>query len=85
MNENLYMGEVGLAELWNLMKEYVDGKVFIGTKEEYDAAYAAGAIAVGQLVIITDESDVVIPPIEEKPTSSIAILGTAVLGQCILG
>lgn len=84
MNENLYLGEVGLAELWSLMKQYVDGKVFIGTKEEYDVAYAAGAIAAGQLVVITDEPDVVIPPIEES-TSSIAILGTAVLGQCILG
>lgn len=84
MNENLYMGEVGLAELWSLMKQYVDGKVFIGTKEEYNEAYAAGAIAVGQLVIITDESDVVIPEVEEN-TSSIAILGTVVLGQCILG
>lgn len=83
MNENLYMGEVGLAELWNLMKNYVDGKVFIGTKKEYNTAYAAGAISVGQLVIITDEPDVVIPEVEEN-TSSIAILGTAVLGQCIL-
>ncbi len=84
MDFSKYLGEVGLTELWNLMKEYVDGKVFIGTKKEYDAAYAAGTIAVGQLVIITDESDVVIPEVEEN-TSSIAILGTAVLGQCILG
>ncbi len=85
MNENLYMGEIGLAELWNLMTAYVDGRIFIGTRAEYEAK--ASEITVGTMVIITDESDVVIPPIVEKPEqdSTIAILGTALLGQMILG
>lgn len=85
MNENLYMGEIGLAELWNLMTAYVDGRVFVGTRAEYEAA--AATIPVGAMVIITDESDVVIPPIVEKPEtdSTIAILGTSILGQMILG
>ena len=80
-----YLGEAGLAELWNLMTAYVDGKIFIGTRAEYEAN--AANIAVGAMVIITDESDVVIPPIVEEPTkdSTIAILGTAILGQMILG
>lgn len=83
MNENLYMGEVGLAELWNLMTAYVDGKLFVGTRAEYEAN--ASNIAIGTMVIITDESDVVIPPVEEENNSSVAILGTALLGSMILG
>ena len=85
MDFSKYLGEVGLTELWNLMTAYVDGKIFIGTKAEYEIA--ASTIPVGSMVIITDESDVVIPPVVEKPSndSTIAILGTAVLGQMILG
>ena len=85
MDFSKYLGEVGLTELWNLMTAYVDGKIFIGTRAEYEANVAN--IAVGAMVIITDEGDVVIPPIVEKPEkdSTIAILGTAILGQMILG
>lgn len=85
MDFSKYLGEVGLTELWNLMTAYVDGKIFIGTRAEYEAN--ASNIAVGAMVIITDESDVIIPPIVEKPEkdSTIAILGTALLGQMILG
>lgn len=81
MNENLYMGEVGLAELWNLMTAYVDGRIFIGTRAEYEAN--SSNIAIGTMVIITDESDVIIPPVEDNSTT--AILGTALLGAMILG
>lgn len=91
MDFSKYLGEVGLTELWNLMTAYVDGKIFIGTRAEYEANVAN--IAVGAVVIITDESDVVIPPIVEKPEavlppnsdSTIAILGAALLGQMQLG
>ena len=85
MDFSKYLGEVGLAELWNLMTAYVDGKIFIGTRAEYEANVSN--IATGAMVIITDEGDVVIPPIVEKPEkdSTIAILGTAILGQMILG
>ena len=85
MNENLYMGEIGLAELWNLMTVYVDGRLFVGTRAEYEAA--AASIPEGAIVIITDESDVVLPPAVEEPEmeSTIAVLGIAKLGQMSLG
>lgn len=94
MDFSKYLGEAGLAELWNLMTAYVDGKIFIGTRAEYEAN--AANIAVGAMVIITDEGDVEIPPIVEKPEevpeenlpdsdSTIAILGAAILGQMVLG
>ena len=89
MDFSKYLGEVGLTELWNLMTAYVDNKLFIGTKEEYEAA--AANIPVGTMGVIIDESDVVIPPIveeeEEKPEidTTIAILGAALLGKMKLG
>lgn len=87
MDFSKYLGEVGLTELWNLMTTYIDNKIFIGTKSEYEAT--AANIPIGTMVIIIDESDVVIPPIveEENPEidSTIAILGTALLGQMRLG
>lgn len=52
----------------------VDNKLFIGTQEEYDVAYAEGKISVGALVIILDE---------ESPETS--MLGKAILGTLILG
>lgn len=53
----------------------VDNKLFVGTQEEYDVAYAEGKIAVGALVIILDDED----------TASVAILGQGKLGTLILG
>lgn len=72
MNDNLYMGEIGLAALWKLMKEYVDEKIFIGTQEQYNEA--SDSIAEGSLVIIIDN--------EAEMTST---LGEAILGKLILG
>ncbi len=83
MDYSRYLGEVGLTELWNLMTAYVDGRLFVGTRAEYEAAITS--IPVGAMVIITDESDVVLPPIVEEPSSTIAILGVAKLGEMILG
>lgn len=82
MDYTKFLGEVGLTELWNLMTAYVDGRLFVGTRAEYEAA--ASSIPIGAMVVITDESDVVLPPVEED-NSSIAILGTALLGSMILG
>ena len=62
-------------------KEYVDSKIFIGTKLEYNAAYAAGNIAVGTLVCITDDNE----DDGEMSFSTTAALGTALLGSMILG
>lgn len=88
MDFSKYLGEVGLTELWNLMTAYVDNKLFIGTKEEYEAA--AANIPIGAIVVIIDESDIIIPPVveeEEKPEidTTIAILGAALLGKMKLG
>jgi len=49
--------------------------LFVGTREEYELADKAGQVAVGTVVVITDEGDEI--------TSS--ILGEAILGQMILG
>ena len=83
MDFSKYLGAVGLTELWNLMLAHMDERLFIGTRAEYEAAI--GSIPVGAMVVITDESDVVLPPAVEEDTSSIAILGTAQLGTMILG
>lgn len=83
MDFSKYLGEVGLTELWNLMTSFIEGRLWVGTRAEYEAA--ATGIPVGAMVIITDESDVVIPPVVEKPSSTIAILGVAKLGEMILG
>lgn len=58
---------------------YFDGRVFIGTKAQYDTAYAAGGIAVGTLVFLTDDENVAVGG------ATTAILGQAILGQMILG
>lgn len=83
MDFSKYLGEVGLTELWNLMLAHMDERLFVGTRAEYEAAI--GSIPVGAMVVITDESDVVLPPVVEKPSSTIAILGVARLGEMILG
>lgn len=58
-------------------KGYVDSFLFVGSMTEYEAAYAAGKIAVGAVVIITDAGDL--------SSSASAVLGVAVLGQMKLG
>ena len=52
---------------------------FIGTREAYTAAYAAGHIPVGTIVIITDEDD------EDDSGITSSTLGQGVLGHLILG
>jgi hypothetical protein len=56
----------------------VDNKLFVGTQEEYDAAYAEGKVAVGALVIILDE-DI------NEDTATVSVLGQGVLGTLVLG
>ena len=65
MDFSKYLGEVGLAELWNLMAAYVDGRLFVGTRAEYEEA--ASSISIGTMVVITDESDVI--PGEKEETA----------------
>lgn len=60
------------------LKNYVDGKVFVGTEDEYKVMQDKGAIGIGSLVIILDEN--------EMETSEVtALLGTAILGKMLLG
>ena len=56
----------------------VNSRVFTGTKEEYDIAYAAGNIGIGAIVIILDENEI-------ETSTVTALLGTAVLGKMLLG
>ena len=55
----------------------ISARVFIGTQEEYDIAYAEGKVAVGALVIILDEN--------EANGSTTAMLGKAIIGTLLLG
>lgn len=58
--------------------------LFIGTKQEYETAWTNNEIAVGALVIITDDTDeeIITPPVSGATTAK---LGSAVLGQMVLG
>ena len=75
-----------LITLSNLQYFYeklqTENKLFIGNKEEYNTANEAGQIAVGTLVIITD--DVNIGGITNNSESS-PILGVGKLGYLKLG
>lgn len=65
-----------IEELLGVADDF-EGKLFVGTKSEYDTANAKGKVKVGALVIILDDS--------EGANDTIALLGTAVLGRMILG
>lgn len=49
--------------------------VFVGTRDEYNTANNAGKIPDGMVVFLLDEAD----------STTVAILGQAILGQMILG
>ena len=57
-------------EIWNT-------RIFIGTQEEYEAAYKEGKILAGTIVIIEENT--------ATGGATTAKLGVAVLGQMILG
>lgn len=56
----------------------IAARVFIGTQEEYDIAYAEGKVAVGALVIILNEN-------ETNSDATTAMLGKAIIGTLLLG
>ena len=82
INGESILGEGDISNLAE--KPYVDevlqSRVFVGTQEEYDTAYAEGKIVIGALVIILDGSET-----EEGGATISALLGTAILGQMLLG
>ena len=56
---------------------------FVGTRAEYNTAYAESKIPVGTIVVITDEADD--DDETENAGASSSMLGTGVLGYMILG
>lgn len=70
----LYDGSVSQAQL----NHTINSRVFVGTRTEYDTAYAAGSVGTGALVIILDENEI-------ETSTVTALLGTAVLGKMLLG
>lgn len=62
-------------------QDYVNKKIWYGTESDYNKAYADGIIGIGTLVIILDEGNTG----DNVGSSATAKLGTAVLGQMILG
>lgn len=77
-----YWGGLETSTLDDLAsKDYVNEKIFVGTKSEYDIAYANNRIALGALVVILDEE----LGGDNAGSSTTAKLGVAVLGQMKLG
>lgn len=94
MAEIKYMGMDSLVTYDTLIKAFINGKIFVGTKEEYDEAYADNRIAIGALVILTDDENSSgsggsgsggSGDNTEETISTTAVLGEAVLGYMILG
>lgn len=67
------------------VKDYVNEKIFVGTKSEYDTAYANNRIALGALVVILDEELGGNTGGDNAESRATAKLGVAVLGQMKLG
>ena len=94
MEERQYLDLVGLAEYDTLIKAFINGKIFVGTYEEYNAANAAGNIQIGCVVILTDQSTggsgsggngSGSGDSSDTTSPTNAVLGYAVLGQMVLG
>ena len=68
------------------IQTYLDTRLFVGTRAAYELADSLGAIALGAIVILTDdeEASIVVPPTPSLDGTS-SLLGTGVLGQMILG
>lgn len=76
-----YMSD-GISVEDTITKIKEENLIFIGTQNEYEAAYALGKIKNGCLVIILDENELG-GDSEENLTT--AILGLAVVGKMKLG
>ena len=57
METNKYLGQEGLSQLWDLIVNYSNNKIFIGTREEYEAQNAENSFPTGCLIILIDELD----------------------------
>lgn len=57
MTENKYLDYEGLSQLWNLIMNHLDNKLFIGTREDYEIKNANNDIPSGCLIVLLDEND----------------------------
>lgn len=90
MAENKYMSFNSLVTYDELIKAFINGKIFVGTYEEYEEAYENGKIAIGAIVIITDDesnsgSGGGSSGDDSSTVTTTSVLGEAVLGYMILG
>lgn len=87
MEEKKYLSLDMLALYDALIKEFINSKIFIGTKAEYETANANGKIPINTLVIITDDETTSggSGSGDSSSTSTSSLLGTGVLGYMILG
>lgn len=93
MAENKYMSFNSLVTYDALIKAFINGKLFVGTYEEYTVALANGEIAIGAIVIITDDENNSGSgggssggdSSDNSSTTTTSVLGEAVLGYMILG
>lgn len=58
---------------------------FVGTREDFNTAYAAGNITIGTIVLITDEEDDIEPDEPTNDEKASPKLGTGALGYLVLG
>lgn len=90
METKQFLDLSGLAEYDTLIKAFINGKIFVGTYEEYNAANTAGNIPIGCVVILTDQStggsgSGGSGDSSDTTSPTNAVLGYAVLGQMVLG
>lgn len=84
MEEKQFLDLAGLGEYTEFIKALINGKIFIGTYEEYNAANTAGNIQNNCIVILTDDNTSGSGSAGSS-TSTSSLLGTGVLGYMILG
>lgn len=73
-----FLDTEGLALYDELIKIFINSKIFVGTQSQYQEANAKGEIPINAIVIITDDEN-------DAAAGTFAILGQGVLGQMILG
>ena len=53
--EHLELLSANLNGVLSDLRDVINGQIFIGTNQEYEDAYARREIAIGTLVLITDD------------------------------
>lgn len=55
METNKFLDVEGLSQLWHLIVNHSNSKLFIGTREEYEGKNKNGEIPFGCVVVLIDE------------------------------